>query len=478
MSETPAADTTAPADPTDVTATPRENGAIELTWTDPADFDFADIRITWTGASTQTSPLIVAAGAETTTITGLTDATSYTFTVAARDTGGRASTGVSAGATANTSVAAVTNIAAAGITDGAVVTWTDPADANLSHVNITWAPAHGSQVQPVRVDPGTRTASITGLTGGTPYTITATSVDTAGNEATATAAATPTVTTTSAVTAASVTRINPAGAATVTWTNPSVTSGIAKIAVTGLPGPTTAVEATISAGTANLTGLDPNAVHTIIISTLDSSDVVTSTATATANATLPVALFRLGGSNAPHDGNFSFSACDTELAGNGTVATAMRNAGYSKAVFFGSRTAFPHYNFIDLATNVNALGFSSTANATHLEARPVVVYTSANPTTRFGSPLVSRTIGNVVNVTTGGAWQNGGYTVVDDLVTGTFWSFTDNQTESAADCIFSTSTASNAFGVVGSSVAIDNNSTTSSPTVSCSTFHAVICAAH
>ncbi len=490
--ETPTADTTAPADPTDVTATPRVNGAIELTWTDPADFDLADIRITWTGASTQTSPLTVAPGAETTTITGLTDATSYTFTVAARDTGGRASTGVSAGATANTSVAAVTNISATAIAGGAVAAWTDPADTTLSHVNITWSPAHGSQTQPVRVDPGTQTVSITGLTGGTPYTITATAVDTAGNEATATATATPTTTTTPAVTVASATRINPAGTTTVTWTDPSVTSGIAKIAVTGLPGPTTAVEAMIGDGTVDVTGLDPNAVHTIIIATLDSSDAITSAATATANATLPVALFRLGGSSATHDGDFGYDACSTELAGNGAVATAMRTAGYSTAVLFGSKNNAPAYDFIDLATDTDALGFSSSANATHLEARPVVVYTSANPTTpttTFGSTPVTRTIGNVVNVGSGGEWRNGGYTVVDDLATGTFWSFTYNQRSfSVVTCSNATSNTNinsgNQFddrGWAGTSGSVDGATPSQSGggyNPSCHNTYAVLCVAH
>jgi methionine-rich copper-binding protein CopC len=63
---------------------------------------------------------------------------------------------------------------------GVTLTWTDPADADLDHIEITWSPADGMS-QPISVAQGTQTATITGLTNGTPYTFTAEAVDTAGN---------------------------------------------------------------------------------------------------------------------------------------------------------------------------------------------------------------------------------------------------------------------------------------------------------
>ena len=472
---TATADMTAPAGVTlGGTPTALINGGAEVTWTDPTDFDFSHILLSWMTTGGTAESRRVNKDIETATITGLTDGAAYMFTAKSVDTtGNESAVSTAVMVTADAAVPAVTGIAAIAVPGGAIVSWTDPTAADFSHVNITWNPVSGSQ--PLRVESGVQSTTLTGLTGGTPHTITATSVDDLGHEATATVTTTPTVATTPAVTAASATRINPAGATTVTWTDPGDTSGIAKIAITGVPAPTTAVEAAIGAGTASVTGLDPNVSHVIIISTLDSSDVASSTTTVTANATLPVALFSLGSV----DGDFGFAACNTELAGSGAVAVAMRTAGYSKAVFFGSRGGTDAYDFIDLATNVNALGFSSTANATQLEARPVVVYTSANPTTTFGSPLVSRTIGNVVNVTTDGAWQNGGYTVVDDLTTRSFWSFTANQRLGNSHCNNATSRAiQGVAGITGGSAAIDGIATSSTSFSSCNAARTVICAAH
>ena len=422
---TATADMTAPAGVT-LTAAAAAGGA-RITWTDPTDFDFSHILLSWMTTGGTAESRRVNKDIETATVTGLTDGAAYMFTAKSVDSAGNESAvSTAASVTVDTAVPAVTGISATAGVGSATITWTNPTAADFRHVDITWSPILADQTQPVRRmgSGANQTLVLTGLTSGTLYTITVTSADTLGNEATATATVTPTATASPAVTAAAATRITPAGGTTVTWTDPSDTSGISKIEITGLPAPTTAIMAMVGDETANITGLNPNINHTIIISILDSSNVVTNVTAVTANATLPVALFSLGAV----DGDFGFAACNNALTtGTGAAVTAMRTAGYSKAVFFGSRGGTDAYDFIDLATNVNALGFSSTANATQLEARPVVVYTSANPTTTFGSPLVSRTIGNVVNIAPGGGWQNDGYTVVDNLTTGNFWSFTDGQ---------------------------------------------------
>jgi formylglycine-generating enzyme required for sulfatase activity len=62
--------------------------------------------------------------------------------------------------------------------DGEVtLSWTDPADADLDHIEITWD--HGG-TSPVGVTKGTGTKTITGLTAGTDYTFTVKALDTAG----------------------------------------------------------------------------------------------------------------------------------------------------------------------------------------------------------------------------------------------------------------------------------------------------------
>jgi hypothetical protein len=87
--------------------------------------------------------------------------------------------------------------------DGQVtLTWTNPADADLDHVEITWTP---DGISPVSVPKGTLTKTITGLTNGTAYTFTVKAVDTAGNKS-------------GGVSSAALTPLAPTGNITVTFT--------------------------------------------------------------------------------------------------------------------------------------------------------------------------------------------------------------------------------------------------------------------
>ena len=187
---TATADMAAPADVTNLTATLLANASVELTWDDPTDSDFSSVQISWSGTADQTSPVSVNAEIETTTLTGLTAGTSYTFTVSTLDETGNQTTGETIRATPDASVSVVTRFFARSDDAGRIfATWSEPDDADFSHVNITWDPAGGDQTQPVRVDGGEAFGQVllTGLAASTEYTLTATSVDTPGNEAPATA---------------------------------------------------------------------------------------------------------------------------------------------------------------------------------------------------------------------------------------------------------------------------------------------------
>jgi hypothetical protein len=62
--------------------------------------------------------------------------------------------------------------------DGQVtLNWTDPADADLASIAISWTPGDGT----ASVPKGTQPYTVTGLTNGTAYTFTLTAVDTARN---------------------------------------------------------------------------------------------------------------------------------------------------------------------------------------------------------------------------------------------------------------------------------------------------------
>ncbi len=465
----------------DLTAALQANGAVELTWIDPSDpdGDLSHIRVQWTPEHGIDQPLTINPGTQAATVTGLMDGVEYTFTTASVDTVGHTSSRFVRATADAAAPAVVTNINTTVTSSAISLTWTDPTASDLSHIELTWSPADGSQAQPLRVAAGVQAAQLIGLNASTPYAVTITSSDTIGNEtATTTMVTTPAVNLT-AVTAASATTIAADGTTTISWTDPTATSNIAKISITGTPAPTTAVEVMLGVGTANITGLTaPGSAHTFTITTLDSADATLGTTliSATAATARPVALFRLGGTDT-HDGDFGFAACNTELTTDmGAVATALRNAGYTEAVFFGSKSNDPGYIFRDLATDTNALDLNG-ADDTDLEARQVVVYppgyTSGDPTSTFGSPLVTHTIGNL-SVPAGvlGAWQNNAYDVVDDLTTGSFWAFSNVGGDSATlDCDDASSTVFNVAGLIGSSLGLRNSET-------CDMSLPVICAAH
>ncbi len=90
---TPAPDTTPPANPASLTVT-AGNAQVSLSWSNPTDADFAGVQITWTPTGgSPAQPLTLAKTNTSTTITGLTNGTSYTFTVKSVDTVGNRSAG-------------------------------------------------------------------------------------------------------------------------------------------------------------------------------------------------------------------------------------------------------------------------------------------------------------------------------------------------------------------------------------------------
>jgi len=75
----------------------------------------------------------------------------------------------------------VTNVAVVEGNGQITITWTDPEDSDLDKIKIVDAD-EASSVQPVYVEPGVETVTITGLTNGKNYTFRITAIDTAGNE--------------------------------------------------------------------------------------------------------------------------------------------------------------------------------------------------------------------------------------------------------------------------------------------------------
>ncbi len=172
-----------PGAPTGVKATPGDAKA-SVTWTAPASDGGAAI----TGYTVTAAP----GGAHTTsktpsaTVTGLTNGTSYTFTVKATNSAGTgapstASAAVKPAGPAPTAPGAPTAVKATAGDAKASVTWTAPASnggAAITGYTVTAAPggAHASST--------TTSATVTGLTNGTSYTFTVKATNSAGTGAT------------------------------------------------------------------------------------------------------------------------------------------------------------------------------------------------------------------------------------------------------------------------------------------------------
>src|SRR5574344_643159 len=230
----PAADTTAPAAVTNVNAQAGDNQVV-LTWSDPADADLYGIRIAYTSAggasgnirAAFTNGVLVAKGAQTYIVTGLTNGTEYTFSVYAVDTSQNESTAATAGATPadssdKTAPAEASSFAATAGDACATLSWTEPSDSDYYGVKISATPAAGTLASPVVLLKGTASLSVTGLTNGTQYTFTAQTLDTSLNaSAGTTAAATPVDSgdTTPPANVTNLTATNKDAAVLLTWTD-------------------------------------------------------------------------------------------------------------------------------------------------------------------------------------------------------------------------------------------------------------------
>lgn len=83
---------------TDLSAS-ASDGEVILSWSDPSNSGLDQIEITWDPADGESQPTLVSPGTENSTVTGLTNGTSYTFTVKTVHTSGNTSTGTSISAT-------------------------------------------------------------------------------------------------------------------------------------------------------------------------------------------------------------------------------------------------------------------------------------------------------------------------------------------------------------------------------------------
>ncbi len=295
------ADTTPPGNVTDITATvvpgtPANTVDVTITWTNPTDDDFSHVEITWT-PNAPTAPVRVE-NATTYTATALPELENngtYTFTIVSVDTAGNKPDETSGQAAPTTSVSTDTTPPAAvdaGTVTGSIagttatLNWTNPADVDFSHVEITWTP--NAPTAPVRVpasgtgtpgDPGSYTNTEFDNTPATEYTFLIAAVDTNGNRSTETSFAitTASLDTTPPGAVTDLTAVtSQAGDATVSWTNPS-DDDFALVAITWSPETTGAtataqpVEVDGPATTTTISGFDSTVAYTFTVVARDTS---------------------------------------------------------------------------------------------------------------------------------------------------------------------------------------------------------------
>jgi formylglycine-generating enzyme required for sulfatase activity len=161
--------------------------SVTLSWTDPSDSDFAEVRttdfaevrITWTPEDGGSQPVTVQPGTESATITGLTNGTEYTFTLKTVDTAGNASSGVTTVATPAAPPSAPSNLQLSVVSDTQIdLSWTDNA-ANETGFEIE----RDGTVVASDVAADTESYSDTGLSSNTSYDYRVRAVNAAGASA-------------------------------------------------------------------------------------------------------------------------------------------------------------------------------------------------------------------------------------------------------------------------------------------------------
>ncbi len=177
-----------PSAPTNVSGTPG-NGQVDLTWTAPTSNGGSAItgyRVTpYIGATAQT-PVPFASTATSQTITGLTNGSAYTFTVAATTAAGTgADSPASSAITPRTVPGAPTGVSGTPGNTQVDLTWTAPASTGGSAIaGYAVTPFIGATAQSPIVFNSTATSqTITGLTNGTAYTFKVKATNAAGTGA-------------------------------------------------------------------------------------------------------------------------------------------------------------------------------------------------------------------------------------------------------------------------------------------------------
>ena len=186
----------APGAPTGVGGTAQDS-AVNLTWTAPDDdgSPITGYEITPYIGTTAQTPIMTKSAADAYTVTGLSDGTAYTFTVAAINAIGTGPASAASGSVTPappTAPGAPTGVQGTPDESAVNLTWTGPASTGGSPVTgyriIPYV--NGTAQTPVTTNSASTNAYVAGLTDGTAYTFTVAGINAAGTGPASTASAT------------------------------------------------------------------------------------------------------------------------------------------------------------------------------------------------------------------------------------------------------------------------------------------------
>ena len=257
---------TVPTAPTGVAGTGAESTRSTITWTAPVSNGGTAIN-SYTVTASPGGATCVAKGATSCTVAGLTNGSSYTFTVTATNVSGTGSASTASSAVVPSTVpGAPTGVVATGAASSqSVVSWTAPVStggASISSYTVT--PFVGTAAQASFSCGLSNPCTVTGLKNGIEYTFKVTATNVSGTSAASVAS----VSVVPSMVPGAPTGVVATGAAStqsvVSWTAPVSTGGaaISSYTVTSSPGSFTCTSATTSC---TVTGLTNGSSYTFTV---------------------------------------------------------------------------------------------------------------------------------------------------------------------------------------------------------------------
>jgi hypothetical protein len=344
---------TAPSSPTGALAV-RGNTQATVSWTTSSDNGGGAIT-GYTVTSTPSSLHCATTGATTCVVTGLTNGTSYTFTVTATNSAGTSAASVASAAVVPATVAGAPTLGATVFGDSKItISWSAPAsNGGLSISAYTVSTSAGG----FTCTTAALTCEITGLTNGTSYTVSVKATNAVGDSiASATATGTP-MTTATVPTGVIAVRGNTQ--ASVSWTASSNNGGsaITGYTVTSTPGSFQCT--TTGATNCDVTGLTNGTSYTFRVTATNA--VGTSAASTASVAVIPATVPGAPTLITPIAGNSTITVSWTAPSNDGGAAIT----GYTVSTTSGGFTCTTAALTCDLTGLTNGTSYTVSVKATN-----------------------------------------------------------------------------------------------------------------